>query len=89
MVWRIFGPWKNETACEWRKIPNNVLNDLYSSPAIFRLIKSGRIKWAGHVACMGAWRVFYRFLVWKREEKFHFGDSSVDGNILLRWIFRK
>ena len=51
MTWRIFGPWRNETACEWRKIYNVVLNDLYNSPKIFELIKSRRINLAGHVAC--------------------------------------
>ena len=45
------------------------LNDLYSSPNIVRVIKSKRMKWAGHVACMGEWRGVYRVLVGKPEGK--------------------
>jgi len=42
-MWRIFGPWRNEKTCEWRKINNELLNDLYCSPEIFQLMKSRRI----------------------------------------------
>jgi len=62
MMWRIFGPWMNENACECRTIYNEVLIDLYCSPKIFRLIKSSRIKWAVYEACKGDWRVLYRAL---------------------------
>jgi len=50
---RIFGPKKDEVTREWRKLRNEELNDLYSLPNIFRVIKSRRIRWAGHVARMG------------------------------------
>jgi hypothetical protein len=50
---RIFGRKKDEVTGEWRKLQNEELNDLYFSPNIVRVIKSGRIGWAGHVACMG------------------------------------
>jgi hypothetical protein len=50
---RIFGPKRDETTGEWRKLHNEELNDLYSSPNIIRVIKSRRMRWAGHVACMG------------------------------------
>jgi len=46
-------------------------NDLYSSPNILRVIKSRRMRWAGHVACMGEWRGAYRMLVGKPEGKNH------------------
>jgi hypothetical protein len=49
---RIFGPKRDEVIEEWRKIHNGELNGLYSSPNIFRLIKSRRVRWAGHVARM-------------------------------------
>jgi len=50
---RIFGPKRDEVTMEWRKLHNEELNDLYSSPHIIRVIKSRRIRWAGNVARMG------------------------------------
>jgi hypothetical protein len=50
---RIFGPKRDEVTGEWRKLHNEELRDLYSSPSIIRIIKSRRMKWAGHVARMG------------------------------------
>jgi len=54
---------------EWRKMHNEELNDLYSSPNIVRVIKSRRMRWAGHVARMGEERGAYRVLVVKPEGK--------------------
>ena len=54
---RIFGPRKDEVTGEWRRLHNQELNDLYSSPNIVRVIKSRRMRWTGHVACMGEERV--------------------------------
>jgi len=50
---RIFGPKRDEVTREWRKLHNEELNDLYCSPNIIWVIKSGRIRWAEHVARMG------------------------------------
>jgi hypothetical protein len=50
---RIFGPRRVEVAGRWRKLHNEELRDLYSSPSIIRIIKSRRMRWAGHVARMG------------------------------------
>ena len=49
---RIFGPKRDEVTGEWRKLHSKELNDLYSSPNIIRVIKSRRMRWAGHVARM-------------------------------------
>jgi len=53
MVLRIFGPRRDEVTVEWRRLHNEELNDLYSSPNIVRVIKSRRMRWAEHVARMG------------------------------------
>jgi len=50
---RIFGPRRDEVTGEWRRLHNEELNDLYSSPNIVRVIKWRRKRWAGHVARMG------------------------------------
>jgi hypothetical protein len=50
---RIFGPKRDEVTGEWRKLHNEELHILYSSPDIIRQIKSRRMRWAGHVARMG------------------------------------
>jgi hypothetical protein len=62
---RIFGPKRDKVTWEWRKLHNMELNDLYSSPNIVWVIKSRRMRWAGHVAYMGNRRGIYRVLVGK------------------------
>jgi hypothetical protein len=66
---RIFGPKRDEVTGEWRKLHNEELRDLYSSPSIIRIIKSRRMNWTGHVARMGEKRNAYRLLVGKPEGK--------------------
>jgi len=86
---RIFGPRRDEVKGEWRRLHNEELNDLYPSPNIVRVIKSRKIRWAGHVArmgeewgCIGSW--------WgNRREGDHWGDLGVDGWIILGWILRR
>ena len=77
---RIFGPNRDEVAGEWRRLHNEELNDLYSSPNIVRVIKSRRMRWAGHVARMGEERGEYRVLVGKKEGKRPLGTPR------RRWV---
>jgi hypothetical protein len=86
---KMFGPKRDEVTWEWRKVHNEEHNVLYCSPNIVCLFKSGRMKWAGHVARMGEKRGVYRVLVGKPYGKRHLEDPGVDGRIILKWIFRK
>jgi len=63
---RIFGPRRDEVTGEWRRL---LIEELFFSPSIFRVIKSRRMGWAGHVARMGERRSLYRVLVGKPEGK--------------------
>jgi len=65
----IFGPMREGVTGEWRRLHNEELNDLYSSPNIVRVIKSRRMRWAGHGARMGEERGVYRVWVGKPEGK--------------------
>jgi hypothetical protein len=66
---RVFEPKRYEVIEEWRKLHNEKLNDLYSSPNIARVIKSIRMRWAGHVKRLGERRGVYRVLVGISEGK--------------------
>ena len=70
---RIFGTKRDEVTGEWRKLHNEELNDLYCPPNIVWLMKSRRMRWAGHVARMGERRGVYRILVGKPEGKRQLG----------------
>ena len=70
---RVFGPKRDEVTGEWRKLHNAELSDLYSSPNIVRMVKSRRMRWAGHVALVGEVRGVHRVLVGKHEGKRPFG----------------
>jgi hypothetical protein len=69
VLMRIFGSKRDEETGEWRKLHNEEPNGLYSLPNILRVIKSRRMRWAGHVARMGEGRGMYRILVGKPEGK--------------------
>jgi len=86
---RIFGPKMDEVTMEWRKLHNEELIVLYSSHNIVRVIRSRRMRWAGHVARMGEERGVSRFWWGKLGERDHWGDPGLDGRKILRWIFRK
>ena len=75
----VFGPKRDEVTGEWRKLPNEELSDLYHLPHIVRVVKSRRMRWAGHVARMGQGRGVHRVLVEKPEGKRPLGRPR------LRW----
>jgi hypothetical protein len=76
---KIFGPKRDEVIGEWRKLHNEELNDLHSSPNNVRVVKSRRMGWTGQVARMGDRSGVYRILVGKSEGKRPFGRTR------LRW----
>ena len=80
--------YSNTDTGEWRRLHNEELNDLYSSPNIVRVIKSRRMRWAGHVARMGEERGCIGSWWGNRKEGDHWGDLGVDGWIILGWITR-
>jgi hypothetical protein len=80
MLRRTFGPKRDGVTGGWRKLHNEELHNLYSSPSTIRIIKSRRMRWAGHVARMGEKRNVYRLLVGKPEGK------GPLGRLRRRWI---
>jgi hypothetical protein len=79
---KIFGH-KREEDGSWRKLHNDELHSLYSSPNIVMVIKSRWIRWTGHVARMGEGRGVYGILVGRPEGRGH--DVGVSRRIILRW----
>ena len=79
MLRRVYGHKRDEVTGEWRKLHNEELSDLYSLPNIVRVVKSRRMRWAGHVARMGEGREVHRVLVGKPEGKRPLGRPG------LRW----
>ena len=69
VLMKILGPMRDEVTGEWRKLHNEELNDLYSSPNIIRVIKSRRMRWVGHVARMGEGTGAYMNMVGETREK--------------------
>jgi hypothetical protein len=86
---KIFGPKTDEVIGGWREQHNEELRNLYCSPSVIRIIKSKRMRLAGHVARMGEKRNTYRILVGKPEGKRPLGRPSVGGRIILEWILER
>jgi hypothetical protein len=76
---RIFGPKRDDVTGEWRKLHNEELHNLYSSPHIIRQVKSRRMRWAGHVERMGEERKCTGFWWESQKERDHLEDQGVDG----------
>ena len=86
---RMFGPRRDEVMGEWGRLYNEKLNDLCSSLNIVRVIKWRRMRWAGHVACMGEERGCLGSWWGNQREGDHWGDLGVDGRIILERISRR
>jgi len=82
-VLRIFGAKRDKVTGEWRKLHNEELNDLYCSPNIVWVIKSRRMRWAGHVA---SGEVHKGFRWGNLRERDHLGETGIDGRIILTLI---
>jgi hypothetical protein len=89
VLMRKYGPKRDEVTGGWRKLQGEELHNLYSSPNIIRMIKSRRMRGAGHVAHMEATRNVWKILVEKTEWKNHSEDLGVDGMITLKYILGK
>jgi hypothetical protein len=81
---RIFGPKRDEVTGEWRRLHKKELYAVYSSSNIIRLIKSRRLRWAGHVARMGPRRIAYRVLMGKPEGKRPLGIPRSRRGMILK-----
>jgi hypothetical protein len=84
---RIFEPKRNEVTQEWRRLHNEELYALYSSPNFIRVIKSSRRRLAGHEARVGERKGAYTVLVVKPEGRRPLGRPRVGWSIILKWIF--
>jgi hypothetical protein len=86
---RIFRPNGDEVTGGWRKLHNEELHNLYSSPSIIRMIKSRRMRLAGHVARTG--RIGMRTVFWwgSQNERDHYEDQDIGGWIILKWILER
>jgi hypothetical protein len=84
---RIFGRKRDEMTGGWRKLHNEELRDLYSLPSIIRIIKSRRMRWAGHVARMGEREMCIGYWWESQRERDHYEDQDIGGWTILKWIF--
>jgi len=84
----IFGVKRDEVTGKRRKLHNEELNDLYCSPNIVRVIKSRRMKWAGHVERMGRGENYTGIWWGSLRERDNLEEPGADSRTILRWIFR-
>jgi len=86
---KIFGSKRDKVPGDWRRLRDEELHVLYSSPNIIWVIKSRRVRWTEHVARVGDNGGAYRVLVGKPERKDHLEEINIDGSIILKCIFKK
>jgi hypothetical protein len=89
MLRRIFGPKRDEVTGGWRKLQNEELHNLYSSPSTIRLIKSRRMRWAGHVARMGRRGMHTGYWWESQKESDHWEDQDESGWTILKCILER
>jgi len=89
MLRRIVGHKRDKVTGEWRKLHNEELNDLCSSPSIVQVIKLRRMIWAGHMMYGGRGEAYTGFWWGNVRERDHLEDAGIDGRIILGWIFRQ
>jgi hypothetical protein len=87
MLRRIFGPRRDEVMGGWRKRRNGALQNWFSTPN--RMIKPGRMRWAGHVAFMGEIGMRIKFWLESLKGRDYSEDLYVSGRIILKWILGK
>jgi hypothetical protein len=80
---RIFGPKRDEVTGGWRKLHNEELRNLYSSPSIITTTNSKRMRWAEHVACIQTKGMHIGYWWESRKERDHYEDIEVGGRIIL------
>jgi hypothetical protein len=88
-VLRIFELNRDEVTGGWRKLHNEELHNLHSSPSMVRMVKSSRMRWAGHIARMGETRNTYRILVKKPERKGPLGRPRHRRVDNIKWILER
>jgi hypothetical protein len=86
MLRRIFGPKRDKVVGGWRRLHNEELHNLYTSPNIIRVNKSKRMRWVVDVARMREIKNAYKILVGKPERTDYSEDLDVHGRITLEWI---
>jgi hypothetical protein len=89
MLIRIFGPKRDEVTGGWRKLHNEELHNLYSSPSIIRMIMSRRMTRAGHVARMGRRRMHIGYWWERQKERDHYEDQEVSVWTILKYILER
>ena len=85
---RMFGPKRDKLTGEWRKLHDDP-NDLYCPPSIVRVIRSRRMRWTGHLACMGKRRGIYRVLVRKPDGKRPLGRDKHRWKDNIKMVLQK
>jgi hypothetical protein len=86
---RIFGQKRDEVIGCWIKLHNEELHNLYSSPSIIRMMKSWRMRWAGHVARMGRSGMHVGDWWESQKERDHWEDQDVGGWTILKWVLER
>jgi hypothetical protein len=86
---RKYGPKREEVAGGWRRLHNEELHNLYASPDVIRMMKSRRMRGAGHVACIGGMRNLFKILSENLKRRDHAEDLCVGGKVILEYISGK